>query len=363
MPTLKSKHKKRITLLPAALGFLTAAAAGILAAGKLQQKRLQRRYPPPGEMIDLGGYRVHLNRQGQGGPVVVLEAGLGGDSLSWCRVQAEIAKSTTVVSYDRPGLGWSERSPQPRLASHIIPELHRLLGKAGLPGPYVLVGHSGGGLYVRMYAQQHPENVAGMVLVDSAHELHITRSPEAYRRLVQGFEASMVKRIRALSLVNRLGFFALFPQLIPADEPHAPPDVQRTMRALTVMDNRVPDTLAEEWGSIQETFAQARQANIASLSDIPLIVLQAGNLLQVNEAIGFPPTLAGQVNQVFEQAQNELAALSSQGRKIVVAGSGHQIQLEQPQAVIDAVLEVVARARKGMERKPQIHTDVTDAEK
>jgi pimeloyl-ACP methyl ester carboxylesterase len=351
---IKSHQEAKKSLLPIIIGFAAAAASGVVAAGKIRQNRLRKAFPPPGEMIDLGDYRVHLNRQGEGQPVIVLESGLGGDSLDWCRVQPEIAKTTTVISYDRPGLGWSDRSPYPRLALPITDELHRLLQNAGLPGPYVLVGHSGGGLYVRMFAHQHPELAAGMVLVDSAHEHHITRSSAVYRQLVQDFESGMVRRIKMLSLINRTGFFALFPQLAPVVGPHFPPEIQKVQRAITVMNSRVAATLAEEWENIQATFAQAREMNITSLNDIPLIVLQARQLLQADPSIGFSPAVAEQVNQVFEQAQLELAALSPQGRKIVVEGSGHQIQLEQPQAVIDAILEVVERVRAGKEEKPQM---------
>ena len=137
----------------------------------------QRAYPPPGEMVDVGGYRLHINCVGQGSPTVILESGLGNMSVDWANVQPEVAKTTRVCAYDRAGTGWSEPGPEPRDPQQIAHELHTLLGNAGIDGPYVLVGQSFGGLYVRMYAARYPKEVEGMVLVDASHPDMWTRLP------------------------------------------------------------------------------------------------------------------------------------------------------------------------------------------
>lgn len=129
-----------------------------------------RRYPPPGQRIDVGGHRLHLYCMGSGLPTVIMEAGAGGFSLHWGLVQPELAKTTRVCSYDRAGLGWSDPRPGPTTSRGVAHELHELLTRAGVPGPYVLVGHSIGGFHVRFYAAEHPEQVAGMVLVDPSVE-------------------------------------------------------------------------------------------------------------------------------------------------------------------------------------------------
>jgi hypothetical protein len=132
----------------------------------------ERRYPALGEMVDVGGYNLHLNCTGKAGgaPTVVLDSGLGGTVLDWQLVQPELAKSTRVCTYDRAGMGWSDPGPQPRTSRQIVKELHTLLGNAGVRGPYLLVGHSFGGTNMQVYASQYPDEVAGMVLVDSALE-------------------------------------------------------------------------------------------------------------------------------------------------------------------------------------------------
>src|SRR5215211_6575363 len=129
----------------------------------------QRTYSPPGEMVEVNGHRMHINCVGEGSPTVILEAANLGISAHWIRVQQQLARTTRVCAYDRAGLGWSERGPEPRDVSQISSELHTLLTGAGTEGPYVLVGHSYGGLYARMYAARYPNQVAGVVLVDSSH--------------------------------------------------------------------------------------------------------------------------------------------------------------------------------------------------
>ena len=127
----------------------------------------RRAYPPPGQLVDVGGYRLHIYCTGTGSPTVVIDAGLGDWSTAWGFVQTEVAKTTRVCTYDRAGSGWSESGPLPRDASQFVNELHTLLQNANLPGPFVLVGHSLGGLPVRVFTDDHPSEVAGVVLINS----------------------------------------------------------------------------------------------------------------------------------------------------------------------------------------------------
>jgi pimeloyl-ACP methyl ester carboxylesterase len=138
----------------------------------------QRTYPPSGEMVDVGTHTLHINCLGEGGPTVILEAANLGMSAHWVRVQQQLAQTTRVCAYDRAGMGWSGSGTEPRDAKQISSELHTLLKGADTEGPYVLVGHSYGGLYARMYAARYPNQVAGVVLVDSSHPEQFTRSPQ-----------------------------------------------------------------------------------------------------------------------------------------------------------------------------------------
>ena len=139
----------------------------------------RRIYPPPGELVDVGGHSLHINCVGEGSPTVILESGSGANSVDWANIQPEVANTTRVCAYDRAGSGWSEPGPGPGDLQQIAGELHTLLANAGIDGPYVLVGHSFGGLYVRMYADLYPNEVEGMVLVDSSHPEQSARTAEA----------------------------------------------------------------------------------------------------------------------------------------------------------------------------------------
>jgi pimeloyl-ACP methyl ester carboxylesterase len=182
--------------------------------GSRAKARLAAKYPPPGQIVDVGGYRLHINCQGSpmpGSPTVVMEGGNAESCLTWAAVQPEVARFARVCTYDRAGLGWSERSPKPRTASNITEELHTLLAKAGVEPPYVLVGHSIGGMFVRYYAHRYPDQVAGMVLVDAAHEEQYLRFPESMRRLQQQSLTMMVWVMRLLKMLNSIGLLALLP--------------------------------------------------------------------------------------------------------------------------------------------------------
>src|SRR5580700_8175433 len=132
----------------------------------LGTRRDRKRFPPPGRLIDIGTHRLHLFESGRHGPTVVLEAGLMSTVLSWTDLQRHLSQSFRVVSYDRAGLGWSDAGPMPRTSDRIVDELHALLRRAGVPPPYILVGHSFGGLTMPLFAARYAQETAGVVLVD-----------------------------------------------------------------------------------------------------------------------------------------------------------------------------------------------------
>jgi pimeloyl-ACP methyl ester carboxylesterase len=185
-------------------GLLALAIIGAVYQGVATEID-QRAYPAPGEMVDIGGHRLHINCVGQGSPTVILESGLGTMSADWANVQPEVAETTRVCAYDRAGTGWSEPGPEARDPRQIAGELHTLLGNAGIDGPYVLVGHSFGGLYVRMYAARFPKEVKGMVLVDASH-------PDMWTRLPPEVVATLKPptwQMSAMTFLTWLGVFRL----------------------------------------------------------------------------------------------------------------------------------------------------------
>src|SRR5215210_5893394 len=153
------------------LGVGLVSLLGLMLVGYIFEPMAEaadaKAYPSPGQMVDVGGYSLHINCTGEGSPIVVIESGWGDSSAGWAWVQPEVAKTTRVCTYDRAGMGWSESSPEPRMAREYAKELHTLLAKANEPGPYVLVGHSMGGFTILVYAHDYPADVLGLVLVDS----------------------------------------------------------------------------------------------------------------------------------------------------------------------------------------------------
>jgi pimeloyl-ACP methyl ester carboxylesterase len=282
----------------------------------------KRTYPPPGEIVDVGDHSLHINCMGQGSPTVILEAANLGMSSWWVRVQQQAAKTTRVCAYDRAGMGWSESGPEPRDAKHISSELHTLLGNAGIEGPYVLTGHSYGGLYARMYAARYSEEVAGVVLIDSMHPEQFTRSAQGRAMYEQ------TQRMATIApLISRFGVIRLF-NLLPA-HPDLPPQQREQIEAFNSSSRQVATT-AEEFRATSQTTAQVRSAG--SLGDKPLAVVTAG----------------GQSGPGWPEMQEELAALSSDSTHRVVEGATHASLLYErhdAQETIGAILRVVEAVR------------------
>lgn len=258
------------------------------------------------ERIDVGGYELFITCAGQGSPLVVLEAGLDVGHSTWTTIQPAVAQFTRVCSYDRAGLEQSAPAPTPRTSQQVVADLHTLMGKASLPGPYVLVGHSFGGLHTRLYASEYPDEVVGMVLIDAIH-------PDWWARA------------RAL---------------LPTAAPDESPRLQNFRKFLT---EDVNDPSRNREGiDIEISTAQVRATG--SLGDRPLVVLTAGipNAL----APGLPANLEAQLVRLMQQdLQAELAQLSSNSMHAVAPQSGHNIQNDQPDLVIQAIRSVVLAVR------------------
>ena len=280
-----------------------------------------KRYPPPGRLVDLGGYRLHLNIQGDGpGPVVVLESGMGSFSSNWYWVQKELAATMRVVAYDRAGLGWSDRGSLPRDAVTIAQELHTALGVAGIGGPYVLAGHSFGGLPVRAFAGLYPDETAGVVLVDASHPDQWLRWPTRHAdRMI-----AISQRITAvLAWVGLLRLVDLSRQ-ISAGLPETQIGELRARSAL-------PGASAVEAQQMDAWSSQTRSQLAASLGDLPLVVLG------VSEQPRGAATL--------DALQAELPALSTHSMRRVVQGATHEslvAKREYARVVANAVRAVVA---------------------
>lgn len=326
---------KRIILALAV--FILLVAGVFFLVGARAKALLKAKYPPIGQMVDVGGYKLHLYCQGTGSPTVVMDAGTGTTGLYWSLVQPEVAKSVRTCVYDRAGYGWSEQSPQPRSISTMVNELHSLLSNANIPGPYVLVGHSLGGIIIRHYARSHPQDVVGMVLVDSAQERQFQRFPE---EIVAATNKGLAQS-RRLELLVATGLPALNPAQVPL-ESKLPVAAAEAYRALVLAN---PNHLATLRGEIQ-ALERGDTEPVETLGDLPLIVLSHGHFDPETMGADISTEVANQYEKAWQELQIELAALSSEGKRIVAEQSGHNIHLEQPQLVISAIQEILVAAKK-----------------
>jgi|HubBroStandDraft_6_1064221.scaffolds.fasta_scaffold273004_2 pimeloyl-ACP methyl ester carboxylesterase len=322
---------RRPTIGIAISALLAIALVGAFAAW-FANDSLKRRYPAPGAMVSIGTgtHRLHFYCTGSGGPVVMIESGIGSGWETWGAVVTELAHFSRVCVYDRSGYGWSEPEPEsgpdaataPRLAD----EFRSLLLNGPVPGPYILVAHSFGAYIARIYADRFRGDLLGMVLVDPSHEDegHLHSMYRTFRNLIP---PSGIPALRAFIEGDR----ALPPFL------KAPPALFRRRFFVGLSDNQAVAS-RRELASLDASEAAVRSAHFPR--DLPLIVITATHIVTTGDArkpeMPNPP-------RHFE-LQASLAKLSSQGRQIVVH-SGHLVQLDQPDAIVRAVRELISCCR------------------
>jgi pimeloyl-ACP methyl ester carboxylesterase len=305
-------------------------------------------FPAPGKLVEVDGRMMHLLCSGEGSPTVILDAGNASFSLDWSLVQPDVAGSTRVCSYDRAGYGWSDVSPEVRDGEHAARELHGLLEAAGEQGPYVLVGHSLGGYFVRSFARAYPDQVAGLILIESPNETYAYQGDASQQMVAsqQGFYGTMgfLTGSGLLRVIAPL----IGEQSIPAHIAALPSEVQGSYLSI-VSRPELYQTAAAEIAAAPET---TRQLSGQTLGDLPLTVLGAEFPFQqfgdpsISESFGPPAQPATPaMNADAHKAQEELARLSSKGTFMLVEGSGHLIPTDKPQAVIDAILKMVEELR------------------
>jgi pimeloyl-ACP methyl ester carboxylesterase len=315
----------RIILRGLLILVLVLAAAGFLYEN-ISEARDRRFHPMPGRLVDVGGYKLHINCTGQGTPAVILDSGLGDSYVSWLKVQPQMAKFTQVCSYDRAGLGYSESSPHPRTSKVMAEELHTLLHNAGIAPPYVLVGHSMGGYNVRLFASTYRSEVAGMVLVDSSHPDQDRRFPQALNDLNKTWvrEQEFLAFSMPFGIPRLMGFCESDPVIRAADC-----NYHSAREGLTVLR------------TFPESAAQA--ATTGSLGDLPLAVLSRDPDMPMPD---IPADLEKPINDQWNQMQDELARLSTRGTRTIARKSGHYVQIDRPELVVEAVRNVVDQARQ-----------------
>jgi pimeloyl-ACP methyl ester carboxylesterase len=269
--------------------------------------------PPPGRLVDVGGFRLHIWCTGSGSPAVILENGLGGSTTGWGYVQPEVARFTRVCSYDRAGIGYSDPGPSPRTAARIARELENLLDRSGVPDPVVLVGASSGGFSIRMFATDRPGRVAGLVLVDASHEDQLHEVPPIAR---------FVPVLAPIGVFRLLGIsFAMNPEgLAPSVRAHARATEFRAAGYTAA---------ASEIRNIERTANEVRATRRRLIQ--PVVVVTGGR----------------NADPKWHALQRDQLTLSPRSCQIVAEDSGHVVALDRPEAVVGAIRAVIEAASGG----------------
>jgi pimeloyl-ACP methyl ester carboxylesterase len=315
---------------------------GVFGVGAIYQalaaSRDQQRFLPPGELIEINGKNWHYQITGEGRPTVILDSGAGGTHVDWQFVQPEVAKFTRVLSYDRAGYGWSDASSEPRTAEQIAKELRQLLKEAEVEPPYILVGMSLSGLFSRLFAYHYPEEVAGMVLVDVAHEKMYEDTSTEWVELNKRLETLLIHVVPMIGRIGLLRLLVTFDALpMAAGLFQKFPTAMQPLAKAIYSQTQFGKTFAQESAMVSISMSQVEQARKTKpFPEIPLIVLSAGK----------PDfDITQEVLEKLQELHADLASESPQGFHIIAHRSGHAIQLDAPEFVIDAIHQVVEKVR------------------
>ena len=311
-------------VLLVALFLILGVIAYLLAKESVTRSRYRAQYPPPGQMVSLGTHSIHLYCVGTGSPTVVFESDLDQYGvLSWASVQGKIGKYTRACSYDRAGIMWSEPGPLPRDGGTIARELHAALDAAGEEGPYILVGHAFGGAYVRIFAGQYPDEVCGMALLESSHPELLTRFAE-YGIVPEIPDRNMRPLILLLSHLGSPGRYK-------GNVYDLPPEIYDPVQAF------LPES-SMAWfdEKVESPNSLAQAERYQHSGDWPLIVL----------ATSGPSASLGELGKKLDdgwlEMQRELLLLSEKS-ELRSYQIGHYPQLQEPEVVIEAIQDVLAR--------------------
>lgn len=317
----------------------------------LGTRRDRKMHPPPGRLVDLGTHRLHVLEAGRGSPTILLEAGLMSTVLSWNDLQRELAQSYQVVSYDRAGLGWSDSGPMPRTAERIVDELHSLLERAAIPPPYVLVGHSFGGLTMPLFARRYPEQTAGMVLVDPVVSAEWNPPSEHDRKLMR-VGAKVCRRAALLSRIGLIRFVAFLltsgankpasrlVRLISRGAPEESGSVSSPWFWALPANERVMASVF--W--IQEKFAVAIASQLENLPVSAARVSELGNFCDKRVVI----LSACSAPQHRREEHAAMARRLPFGEYVFAEKSNHWIMQEEPELVVRAIQSVVDSFRESL---------------
>ncbi|MGE7093171.1 alpha/beta fold hydrolase [Lysinibacillus sp. NPDC048646] len=328
-----SKPFRRLKLLGLAfiIVILFALFSGFLYE-YIRYKNVKSKYPPDGQMIDVGNRELHVNIQGTKTnlPPVVIETGTGTWSYDWAKVQKALSKQTQVITYDRAGYGWSDPPPNGFSVDATIEDLSKILESSKIDTPVILVGHSVGGIYSRLFADKYPEKVFGLVLVDSRNEYFAEQATEFNNKFFETQDQTMNRILSQFGIVRLLGesmFSNSMPDYISAEKYI---NVHWDAPFFKVLDEEIKEIKISE----------KSLKNIHSLGDKPLTIITPMDVELLATEFGFSKQEESNLNKQWKDSQKQLTNLSTNSNFVSVPNSSHSVMYDQPEAIIEAILDM-----------------------
>ncbi len=278
----------------------------------------------PGELIDIGTHRLHINCIGTGSPTVIIDSGIGGFSLEWIKIQNRLADTLKVCSYDRAGYGWSDPGPRPRTTARISNELRLLLTAAKITGPYVFVGHSFGGYNIRYFASKYPGLTAGLILVDSSHPEQF--NTEEFKRVEKNQDEKTYLNSYKVRVIH-----PIISDSYPAENKRI------AFRLMSSIKSR--STLLNEMDNMETSAGQVAKQTDHPPYIFPVTILTRGKRVWADDELG------ERREQQWLRLQNDLKNISMQSKHYLAEESGHIIHLDQPEFVSSNIMLTVLKIR------------------
>ncbi len=326
--TTGGKWWKRISLI------LLAVIVGVIGSGFLYEaiasRTAAKNYPPPGKMVDAGGYSLHMVKKGSGAPAIIFEAGSGETSLSWRGIPDQLAPYATVVTYDRAGYAWSEEADSDRTGANIVAELDTALKAEGIEGPYIMVGHSLGGMYARLFAQTYRDEMAGLVLVDARPE----NDERDTKEILEAEHFAGNPSSWQIKLIKRSGLLRLFQDVLlegmvaKEDRGHF----------INVISKPAYFDAKDNEGRLSSLTEDAIRGQ--DLGALPVRIIARG-IAPDYASVGISEEGGRKIEEIWRAGQEAMLEISADSRLTIAKKSGHMVMSYQPELVVEAVMDLL----------------------
>jgi pimeloyl-ACP methyl ester carboxylesterase len=332
-------------------GGLVILFLSVVLYGRVAAVSWERTPYPPGKLVHAADTKLYVRVEGKGTPVVVIEPALGSPGAEWWHVQDELSKTTTVVTYDRAGYGWSRPGAYPRTSRQVVSELHAMLRNLELPGPYVLVGHAQGALYMQLYGRLYPDDVAGAVFIDPMSSDNQRFKAELKPDVYRNSGVDRFARIKWLGTLQRLGLMRVLRGMLEAKVLASHHGLPAATREVIWQHYTLPKAYAAIMDEDSQNSTPANGVevrNAGTFPHAPVKVLYHAPRRMVKDMMqfgGLQKDDADEVEAIWEQLSRGYLRLSPRGEWIVAQQSGHFIHLDQPDMVVSEIAELVNSIR------------------